>query len=333
MNKIINFLKKRWILIFLYFFVLGVCLIDLPYYIDAPGGLINVDDKIEFDGKYESSGSINLAYVKEYNVNLPLLIASYFIDDWTLHKIETEEDLINYEETLIRDKLLNKESYASAVILAFQYAGKDVEILDSDIYVSHIYEEADTNLVVGDQILSIDDNPITKKSEISLYLNQLESGTRINIVVENDGIEYERYANIIEVEGIKLIGIVPVEIKHYKTTPEINIKSSKSEYGPSGGLMIALAVYDAITEKDITGGLTIVGTGTIDIDGNVGSIGGVEYKIKGAEKKGADIFFVPRGENYEEAKKIVEEEHYEIKLIPVSTFEEALNYLLENVVE
>ena len=72
--------------------------------------------------------------------------------------------------------------------------------------------------------------------------------------------------------------------------------------------------------------------GSITIS-NVGSIGGVEYKIKGAEKKGADIFFVPRGENYEEAKKIVEEEHYKIKLIPVSTFEEALNYLLENVEE
>ena len=317
----------------LYIVVLGVCLIELPYYIDAPGGLINVDERIELDGKYESEGSINLAYVKEYNVNLPLLIASYFIDDWTLHKIETDEELINYEEALSRDKLLNKESYANAVILAFKYADKDIEILDSDIYVSYIYEEANTDLVVGDQILSIDSNQIKKKTEISSYLNTLDADTKITIKVKNDGIEYERYAKIIEVEGTKLIGIVPVEIKHYKTNPVIDIKSSKSEYGPSGGLMIALAVYDAITEEDITGGLTIVGTGTIDVDGNVGSIGGVEYKIKGAEKKGADIFFVPRGENYDEAKKIVDEENYKIKLVPVSTFEEALNYLLENVVQ
>ena len=97
--------------------------------------------------------------------------------------------------------------------------------------------------------------------------------------------------------------------------------------------MIALAVYDAITEEDITGGLTIVGTGTIDVYGNVGSIGGVEYKLKGAEKKGADIFFVPRGENYDEAKKLVDKEKYKIKLVPVSTFEEALNYLLKNVAQ
>ena len=331
MNKIMSFIKKRWFIFVLYFLILGACLVDLPYYIDAPGGLINVDERIELSEKYESTGSINLAYVKEYNVNIPLLIASYFIDDWTLHKIETEEEKINYEEALVRDKLLNKESYASAVILAFRYAGKDIEILDSDVYVSHIYEEADTDLTVGDKIIAIDDRMITTKQEISDYLKELDAGTKISIEVENNDAKYKRYANIIEVEGVKLIGIVPVEIKHYTTEPKITIKSSESEYGPSGGLMIALAVYDAITEKDITGGLTIVGTGTIDVNGNVGSIGGVEYKIKGAEKKGADLFFVPRGENYDEAKKIVDEESYKIKLVPVSTFEEALNYLLENV--
>ena len=43
--------------------------------------------------------------------------------------------------------------------------------------------------------------------------------------------------------------------------------------------------------------------GTIDEDGNVGAIGGVKYKMLGAQKDGADIFFVPK-ENYDEAKKV-----------------------------
>ena len=37
---------------------------------------------------------------------------------------------------------------------------------------------------------------------------------------------------------------------------------------------------NSLVEEDITHGLKIVGTGTIDYDGNVGSIGGVEYNIK-----------------------------------------------------
>ena len=44
--------------------------------------------------------------------------------------------------------------------------------------------------------------------------------------------------------------------------------------------MTALAIYNYLTEEDITHGKTIVGTGTIDINGNVGLIGGVKYKLK-----------------------------------------------------
>ena len=50
--------------------------------------------------------------------------------------------------------------------------------------------------------------------------------------------------------------------------------------------MVFYIVYDnAITEYDITKGLMIAGTGTIDSVGNVGEIGGVTYKLAGAEKK------------------------------------------------
>ena len=224
-----------------------------------------------------------------------------------------------------------EESYANAIIVAYQYAGKDIDIISSELYVAYLLEEAKTDLIVGDQITEVDNNKISSKGDLSIYLNEKEVGTKINITVKNNGKEYKRYAEVIEYESVKLIGFVPVEISKYNTEPYIEIPTEASEYGPSGGLMVTLAVYDAITKVDITGGLTIVGTGTISLDGTVGSIGGVEYKIKGAVKKKADIFFVPVGENYEEAKKVVEDNQYDIVLVPVSSFEDALNYLLENV--
>lgn len=331
MKKVLTFIKQKFIYILLYVLVFLACTVELPYYIDAPGGLINVSDRINVDGKYESSGSINLAYVTEYSVNLPMLIASYFHDDWTLHKIETKEEQIDHEESFVRDRLLMEEAYANAIIVAYQYAGKTIEITSSKIFVAYLLEEAKTDLKVGDQIIKIDDCGIDSKETLSTCLEPKEVGTKIKIIVKNDSKEYERYAEIIEYEGLKLIGFVPVEINEYETEPKVNIMTEASEYGPSGGLMVTLAVYDAITEVDITGGLTIVGTGTISLDGTVGSIGGVEYKIKGAVKKKADIFFVPVGENYEEAKKLVDDNNYDITLVPVSSFEEALNYLLKNV--
>ena len=42
----ITFRIKNYIDILIYVFVIIICLIPLPYYIDAPGGLINVFDKI-----------------------------------------------------------------------------------------------------------------------------------------------------------------------------------------------------------------------------------------------------------------------------------------------
>ena len=106
----------------------------------------------------------------------------------------------------------------------------------------------------------------------------------------------------------------------------IKIKSKESESGPSGGLITALAIYDAITKEDITKGKKIVGTGTISQDGKVGEIGSVSYKIASAAKAKADIFLCPK-ENYKEAKKYAKKHNLKIKIKVVSTFEDAINYL------
>ena len=106
---------------------------------------------------------------------------------------------------------------------------------------------------------------------------------------------------------------------------EINYKSRES--GPSGGMMMALTTYTYLTGIDLTNGKKVVGTGTIDMDGNVGDIGGVKYKLIGAVKNKADIFLVPNGENYEEAIKIKQEKGYKIKIIGVSNIKEAINKL------
>ena len=81
-------------------------------------------------------------------------------------------------------------------------------------------------------------------------------------------------------------------------------------------------------EEDITGGKKIIGTGTIDAEGNVGEIGGVKYKLLGAEKDKCDIFLVPK-ENYEEALEVKEEYKLKIKIVEVSTFEDAIKSLQE----
>ena len=90
--------------------------------------------------------------------------------------------------------------------------------------------------------------------------------------------------------------------------------------------MTSLEVYNAVTKKDITKGRKIMGTGTISLDGEVGEIGGIKYKLLGASKKGADIFICPK-ENYKEAMKVKSEHNLKIKIYGVSTFDEAVSKL------
>ena len=90
---------------------------------------------------------------------------------------------------------------------------------------------------------------------------------------------------------------------------------------------MSLAIYNYLTDEDITHGKKIAGTGTIDEKGNVGSIGGIEYKIKGAVHDKIKYFIVPNGENYEDAIKVKEKYHYDINIVGVSTFDEVLEAL------
>ncbi|MCK7488498.1 MAG: hypothetical protein MZU97_25640 [Bacillus subtilis] len=58
-------------------------------------------------------------------------------------------------------------------------------------------------------------------------------------------------------------------------------------------MLQALYIYSQLVDTDITKGLNIAGTGTIEYSGAVGYIGGVKQKIITAYYKGADLFFIP----------------------------------------
>ena len=92
---------------------------------------------------------------------------------------------------------------------------------------------------------------------------------------------------------------------------------------------MSLSIYSAISDKDILKGRNIAGTGTIDMNGNVGEIGGIKYKIMGAVKNKMDVVLVPSA-NYEEAIKVKEAKNYKIKIVKVDTFMDAIDYLTTN---
>ncbi|GDY85856.1 hypothetical protein SAVCW2_50550 [Streptomyces avermitilis] len=93
--------------------------------------------------------------------------------------------------------------------------------------------------------------------------------------------------------------------------------------GPSAGLMFALGIVDKLTPDDLTGGKFVAGTGTIDDDGKVGPIGGIEMKTVGAREKGAQYFLTPKDNCAAAAKDTPEG----LTLVKVNTIDDALDAL------
>lgn len=319
-TKLYNYLKEN-IKFFITLIVLFIiCTFELPYYINTPGGLLDVKDRVYISNSYDISGSLNLAYVTEIKATIPTLIISYFNDNWDVLK---KEDVIASNETKkendYRSKILLEESLNNSVIVGFNLAGENIEITNRKLYVTYIDENSITDLKIGDQIVSINNTKINSKEDA---LNEIKNSNKFNIEVINNGIKYIRSAT----KQNDKIGILISEIKDVKTERDVEFKFKNSESGPSGGFMMALSIYDYLTEKDLTNNLKIVGTGTIDEEGNVGEIGGVEYKIKAAVKNDTDIFFVPK-DNYEEAMEVKNTNNLDIKLISISNITDAINYL------
>ena len=90
-----------------------------------------------------------------------------------------------------------------------------------------------------------------------------------------------------------------------------------------------MEIYNQLTKKDITHGLKIAGTGTIEEDGSIGNIGGITYKLLGAESSHADYFLAPSGDNYKEALKYKKKKNLKIKIIEAKSIEAVLKKLEE----
>lgn len=322
-------IKENYKLIIIFFCLLFIFTIEFPYYIEAPGGIIDVEERIEVQNEHETKGSFNLAYVSEIKATIPTLVYAWANKDWDVIK---KEEVVYENETMedaeYRSHLLLDEANNNAIIVAYQKAGKEIVISNEHLYITYIDKDAKTDLKIGDEILEINNEKILNKQQLDEIMLTKKYNEILNIKVKRDGKEVMCFGNIRNVENKKVVGIVLFKTSDIKMNPDIKLKFKASESGPSGGLILALSIYNSLIEEDITQGLKIVGTGTINLDGTVGSIGGVEYKIKGAVKEKADIFLVPKGENYEDAKRIIDENDYDLKLIPVDSFDDTLQKLL-----
>jgi PDZ domain-containing protein len=231
------------------------------------------------------------------------------------------------QELVEQNFALLEESELVATVVALQQAGYSAT-LTQEVVVSAVVPDspADGALQPGDRIvqangISITDTPqlidkvAAQPDTVPLTLQIARNGQvltqDIALRPASDSAEQPRL-------GVRLQTVVTDTNLPFA----VRIVPQKIVGGPSAGLMFALTIYDLVTPNDLTGGRLIAGTGTIDRDGRVGPIGGVEQKIAAAERAKAAYFLVPP-ENAEAALQVAKQ----IEVIPVATFQEALAFL------
>ncbi|GLZ41636.1 PDZ domain-containing protein [Actinokineospora sp. NBRC 105648] len=209
---------------------------------------------------------------------------------------ETEEQIEQQNTKLFQ------ESQSNAEIAALRYLKYPVKVIASSITAG---APADKVLAPGDQLVTVNGKPIVAATDVTTALTGTVPGQTVSITFKRDGQERTAPLTLAKATdfGAKeraegFMGVGPAE------RPDVAFKTTirlQNVGGPSAGLVFALAIVDRLSTDDLAGGATIAGTGEIDVDGNVGRIGGIPFKMVAAKEAGVNTFLVPK-DNCTEAK-------------------------------
>jgi Lon-like protease len=153
---------------------------------------------------------------------------------------------------------------------------------------------ADGKLQVRDHLLSVDGTPIKTASDVADAVSGAPKGKPIRFEVRRGGKDGKIVTTDItpvDIDGFQRVGIRLA--LGFELPFDVSVNINDNIGGPSAGLMFSLGIYDTLTPGSLTGDQTVAGTGTIDENGKVGPIGGIQQKIVGARNDGAELFLVP----------------------------------------
>ncbi|MDQ1585240.1 MAG: Lon-like protease [Actinomycetota bacterium] len=170
----------------------------------------------------------------------------------------------------------------------------------------------------GDVVQEIDGKPVQGGARLRQLITAHKPGDTVRMVVLRAGKRLSVSMTTKKAaDGSTIIGVFSRDAAKYPFTVEVSLRQVG---GPSAGLMFALGIVDKLTPGALTGGMFVAGTGTIDDQGQVGEIGGIPQKMRGARHAGATVFLAPAG-NCAEARATVPKG---LRLVKVSTLREAM---------
>jgi PDZ domain-containing protein len=305
--------------------LIAATFIPLPYYAEGPGPARNVLPLISFDDRerHEARGELVYTTVRLQRLTLVGLVAACL-------------DPVRYvvPQDLVYPPGIDRQEEVERSISQMDQSKIDATFVVLTRLEDYPREHGEGALVratvpgcpaagelfPGDVILEIDDRDVGSRRDASRAIEAVGEGEPLGFVVEVDG-EREEARFTREACGPDeeiLVGVSLLDAFPFPVT-----MSSGAVGGPSAGLMWALGLYELLDPDDLAAGRIVAGTGTIDLEGNVGPIGGIRDKVIAAERAGADLFLVP-ADNMAELEGM---ETGAMELVSIATIDEAIDAL------
>ncbi|MER6732458.1 YlbL family protein [Streptomyces puniciscabiei] len=294
-------------------------LIPVPYAEMSPGPTVNTlgdhdgEPVLQISGHrtYPTDGNLNMTTVRvtsaDFRMNLVQAVYGWLDPDT---KIVPHDTLYPNGTTEEQSSQQNAEEFSqsqeSAKVAALKELGVPVR---SWVIVSTVVKgsPAEGRLHAGDVIKAVDGTAVKQPSDVAKFVTRHEPGQNVVFTVvpaKEQAAAEKAHRTATRTQDVTITtatshdsgakrAIVGISAGTDHTFPfTIDIKLADVG-GPSAGLMFALGIYDKLTPGSLTGGKFVAGTGTIDDNGTVGPIGGVEMKTVGARDRGAQYFLTP----------------------------------------
>ena len=327
--------KKKIIIPFIIVFITvsSLSLVKTDYYFMSPGPPYQWEIDYGEIKNYDFDGNLYQLTVRRDEANALIYAWSLINDSYDLYpREEILPDGVTPKE-LSEISIQNmRTSENVAIAVALKNVGYEISSKGDGVSVVGLLDDSPVKekLKKGDLLNSINNKEISSTTEFISTLRTYSIGESVTIGLlrEVDGELKQMFVETtliehVEYKGEPMVGFLATTVNERFDFPfEIDIKTGNVG-GPSAGLMMALNVYNNLIPEDITNSMIIAGTGTIEIDGSIGPVGGIKQKIIAAKRAGAELILVPIA-NFEEARTFETEK---TAIVAVDSFDEALSVI------
>lgn len=310
--------------------VVATSSISLPYYAVAPGSARQVNDVIRVpkDRAFPPRGEILMATVSVRRVRAVDAVAGWLDSDTD---VVPEEQILGStprKQYSRQNRELMDDSKQTASVVALRQLGFPVNEHGTGALVSAVERgsPADGRLAPGEVIVSVDGRSTPLASQAVDAIRARKPGETARLEVKAPAgasrVEHVVLASNPNREGGFLGVLVRTKDQRFDFPFDVKIESGDVG-GPSAGLAYTLGVLDSVTAGELTGGKKVAVTGTIELDGKVGNVGGVAQKTAAVRAADADYFLVPPDEFGEATAHA----GGDLKVVKVSSLSEAIGAL------